>query len=237
MSDLELIGKIITQHFFGTDALTDADFNVAKQQIDHVADTAIYSSDNQIFIDHKVIIESRWSDAPIYSTSDDQFQMDLQIPASLISLLINFFHFRTIIFPSLDDALDLFSFALKISNQQLQKVCLDGIKKKMSPTDILKVWNHSKALRKHKSITEYVTYHFPLVFDESEIVKSDFKSMPLNDAIQLLKLRKLNIQSEKDLVPFIIYYVQHNHGDKIDGDDMLKMVNAFMDCFRIQNER
>uniref|UniRef100_A0A914R0J4 BTB domain-containing protein n=1 Tax=Panagrolaimus davidi TaxID=227884 RepID=A0A914R0J4_9BILA len=92
--------------------------------------------------------------APIYSsTSTNQFKMDLQIPATLISLLINFFHFRSIPFPSLDDALDLYLFATKISNQQLQKVCLDGIKEKMSPPDVVKIWKHSKALRQHKSVS------------------------------------------------------------------------------------
>lgn len=107
------------------------------------------------FNGHKVMIESRWVDAPIYSSlsSTNQFQMDLQIPATLISLLMNFFLFRPIPFPSLDDALDLFLFATKISNQQLQKVCLDGIKEKMSPPDVLKIWNHSKALRQHKSVS------------------------------------------------------------------------------------
>uniref|UniRef100_A0AC35F155 BTB domain-containing protein n=1 Tax=Panagrolaimus sp. PS1159 TaxID=55785 RepID=A0AC35F155_9BILA len=135
---------------------------------------------------------------------------------------MNFFHFRSIPFPSLDDALDLFLFATKISNQQLQKVCLDGIKEKMSPPDVLKIWNHSKALRQHKSIIDYVSYHFPSMFGESEDVRNEFKIMPLNVTLQLLKLRKLNIQSEKDLVPIVMFYIQKN---KRDGNEMLKIVN------------
>lgn len=72
------------------------------------------------------------------------------------------------------------------------------------------------------------------MFGESEDVRNEFKTMPLNIALQLLRLRKLNIQSEKDLVPIVMFYIQEN---KRDGNEMLKIVNNFIECFRIQKDR
>lgn len=72
------------------------------------------------------------------------------------------------------------------------------------------------------------------MFGESEDVRNEFKTMPLNVTLQLLKLRKLNIQSEKDLVPIVMFYIQKN---KRDGNDMLKIINNFIECFRIQKDR
>ena len=104
---------------------------------------------------HKIVVQSRWPTLSFESTEDStrEWRLHLPLPSSLIPVLLNHLYSRPLNFPTLDSALQLYIFASENSNQELEKRCIENIKEKLSPSDVLKVWNHSKCHKLRHSVS------------------------------------------------------------------------------------